>query len=251
MTDLEPAPRGVTAKLVVLLRELALHREPVGVSHLARRTRLPKTTVHRLLADLEAHGMVRRADRRYRLAAEEWYHPDAGGESRLRRVLKPYALELYERVGNVVALVAADGDSARFLELLHPHRFTDAVHRIGGPVPLHCTAAGKALLAFDPDAAERYLREAALVRLTRHSIATRRALDAAIVETRLRGVALEREEHLPGFWGAAAPVTGTAGRAVAAIALTGPVRGFQPAEHLGQLRQVARRASEAVQLIGH
>ncbi|WP_051704137.1 IclR family transcriptional regulator [Glycomyces sp. NRRL B-16210] len=248
MSDPESSPRGVTAKLIVLLRELALHREPVGVSQLSRRTRLPKTTVHRLLSDLEVHGIVHRAERRYQLAAAGgWEEPDAPGAARLRQVLKPFALELYGRVGHVVALATADGDTARFLELLHPHRYTDVLHRIGGSVPLHCTAAGKALLAFDPAAAERYLREAALVRLTRHSIGSRSALDAAIAETRLRGIALEREEHLLGFWGAAAPVTGVNGQAVAAIGLAGPVRGFQPAEHLAQLRHIAKRASEALQ----
>ncbi|WP_344469029.1 MULTISPECIES: helix-turn-helix domain-containing protein [Glycomyces] len=61
----EPVPRGVAAKLILLLHELAAHREPVGVTLLSRRTRLPKTTVHRLLADLEAGGVVDRSGRRY------------------------------------------------------------------------------------------------------------------------------------------------------------------------------------------
>ncbi|THV30873.1 IclR family transcriptional regulator [Glycomyces paridis] len=247
MSASDPTPRGVAAKLILVLHELAAHREPTGVTHLSRRTRLPKTTVHRLLADLEAAGVVHRAGRRYALAqAPAWQDPAPVRESRLRKVLKPYLLELYERSGHVVSLATANGDTARFLDLLYPHRFTEAILRTAASVPLHCTATGKALLAFDPDAAERYLREADLTPLTRNGIATRDDLDQAIVEVRLRGVALDREEHLLGFWGVAAPVTGRRGTALAAVGLAGPVRSFQPAEHVAHLRSVARAASAAV-----
>lgn len=251
MSEPVPAPRGVTAKLVVLLRELAAHREPVGVSHLSRRTRLPKTTVHRLLADLESNGIVHRADRRYQLApSSAWHDPAPSREALLRKIVKPFLLELYQQVGQVVTLATASGDMARFLDVLFPQRLTEALLRTAAAVPLHCTATGKAILAFDPDAAERYLRRERLPRLTRHSIGTARALDEAIVETRLRGVAIDREEHVLGFWGIAAPLIGEHGRSVGAVGLAGPVRGFQPAEYVAQLRTVARDASAALRRHG-
>lgn len=243
----QPPPRGVAAKLIVLLHELAAHREPVGVTHLSRRTRLPKSTVHRLLADLEAGGVVDRTGRRYALAGTPaWHGPGPQHEARLHKVLKPFLLELYQGTGHVVTLATANGHMARFLDVLYPRRFTDAILRTAASVPLHCTATGKAILAYDPAAAEAYLREVRLVRLTRNTIGTRRELDRDLVEARLRGVALDREEHLLGFWGAAAPVLGGRGTAVAALGLAGPVRGFQPAEHVAQLRAIARAASEAV-----
>jgi IclR family acetate operon transcriptional repressor len=250
LTGSDPAPRGVAAKLILLLHELAAHREPVGVTHLARRTRLPKTTVHRLLADLEAGGVVHRSARRYALAGPEWRDPAPSREHRLRKVLKPHLLELYGLTGHVVTLATARGDTARFLDVLYPHRFTDAILRTSAAVPLHCTATGKALLAFDAAAADRYLREADLVRLTRNSIGTRRALDQDLVEARLRGVAVDREEHVLGFWGLAAPVTGARGTAVAALGLAGPVHGFQPAAHVADLRAIGKAASDAVQRLG-
>jgi IclR family acetate operon transcriptional repressor len=241
LTGSDPAPRGVAAKLILLLHELAAHREPVGVTHLARRTRLPKTTVHRLLADLEAGGVVHRSARRYALAGPEWRDPAPSREHRL---------ELYGLTGHVVTLATARGDTARFLDVLYPHRFTDAILRTSAAVPLHCTATGKALLAFDAAAADRYLREADLVRLTRNSIGTRRALDQDLVEARLRGVAVDREEHVLGFWGLAAPVTGARGTAVAALGLAGPVHGFQPAAHVADLCAIAKAVSDAVQRLG-
>lgn len=248
MNEPAPTPRGVTAKLVVLLRELAAHREPIGVSHLSRRTRLPKTTVHRLLVDLESNGIVHRTDRRYQLACRTtWGDPAPSQEALQRKVVKPYLLELYQQVGHVVTLAVADGNMARFLDVLYPHRFTDTLLRTRSAVPLHCTATGKAILAFDPAAAERYLRQEQLIRMTRHSIGTHRELDQAIVESRLRGIAIDRQEHLLGFWGIAAPLVGRHGRAVGAVGLAGPVRGFQPADHVTRLRAVAREASAALQ----
>lgn len=250
MREPESTPRGVTAKLVVLLRELALHREPVGVSHLSRRTRLPKTTVHRLLSDLETNGIVSRIDRRYQLVSHAAWHDSPSRETRIRKVVKPFLLELYGQTGHVVSLATASGNMARFLDVLYPHRFTEAMLQTEAAVPLHCTATGKAILAFDPITADRYLREARLMRLTRHSITTRKELDEAIVEIRLRGVAVDHQEHVLGFWAVAAPVTGQHGRAVAALGLGGPVRGFQPADHVGLLRLIARQASAAVQAYG-
>lgn len=248
MNDSESSPRGVTAKLVLLLRELVQHRDPIGVSHLSRSTRLPKTTVHRLLVDLERHGVVIRTGRRYQLASESvWPDHDSSREALLRKVVKPFLLELYEHAGHVVSLAIASGGSARFLDVLYPHRFADAMLRTATAVPLHCTATGKAILAFDAAAAERHLRRERLEKLTRHSIGTREALDEALVETRLRGVAVDREEHVPGFWSIAAPVLGANGVAIAAIGLGGPVRGFQPADHLARLRLSAKRASAALQ----
>lgn len=239
--------RGVTAKLVILLRELASHREPVGVSHLSRRTGLSKTTVHRLLAELESNGVVRRSERRYELAAQaHWGDPDPGRDTVLRKVVKPFLLELYEQVGHVVTLATASGDMARFVDVLYPHRFTEMLLRTAAAVPLHCTATGKAILAFDPAAAERYLRQERLPRLTVHSIGTARVLDAALVESRLRGVAVDQQEHVVGFWGVAAPLVDANGRAVGAMGLAGPVRGFQPGEHVPKLRDVAMRASIAL-----
>ncbi|GAA2157587.1 MULTISPECIES: IclR family transcriptional regulator [Glycomyces] len=164
----------------------------------------------------------------------------------MRKVLKPFLLELYQGTGHVVTLATAEGHMARFLDVLYPHRFTDAILRTAEEVPLHCTATGKAILAHDPAAAERYLREAELVRLTRNSIGTRRELDRDLIAARLRGVALDAEEHLLGFWGAAAPVIGGRGTAVAALGLAGPVRGFEPAEHVARLREIARAAAAAV-----
>ncbi|MDN3243081.1 IclR family transcriptional regulator [Glycomyces tritici] len=239
-------PRGVTAKLVLLLRELAAGREPAGVSHLARSTGLPKTTVHRLLADLESNGIVHRDQGRYQLASRpHWANPGPQRDVTLRKVVKPYLLELYARTGHVVTLATACGDMARFLDVLYPHRFTEILLRTTAAVPLHCTATGKAMLAFDPATAEQYLRKHHLTRLTRHSIGTRQALDAALVETRLRGVAIDHQEHVAGFWGVAAPLVDTSGRAVGAIGLAGPVRGFRPGEHVAQLRTVAKAASDA------
>ncbi len=248
MNDSESSPRGVTAKLVLLLRELVQHRDPIGVSHLSRSTRLPKTTVHRLLVDLERHGVVTRTGRRYQLASQGVW-PDQGSsrEALLRKVVKPFLLELYEHAGHVVSLAIANGGMARFLDVLYSHRFADVMLRTATAVPLHCTATGKAILAFDAAAAERYLSQERLVKLTRHSIGTRGALDEALVESRLRGVAVDREEHVPGFWSIAAPVMGADGTAIAAIGLGGPVRGFQPADHLAQLRLNAKQASVAIQ----
>jgi DNA-binding IclR family transcriptional regulator len=90
--------------------------------------------------------------------------------------------------------------------------------RVGGRQPAHCTAVGKAMLAFTEDADIVDLA----TRKTKYSIGTPAQLSAELAKVRAHGVAFEREESLPGFGCVAAPIGGP-GEAVAAVSVCGPM----------------------------
>jgi len=90
-------------------------------------------------------------------------------------------------------------------------------HPVGALAPLHCTALGKAYLAFGQCAPPKDL-----TRHTERTIVDPDRLDAEIVETRRRGFAKDDEEFSPGVRCVAAPIFDDAGTMVAAIGLSGP-----------------------------
>jgi DNA-binding IclR family transcriptional regulator len=94
--------------------------------------------------------------------------------------------------------------------------------RVGGRQPAHCTAVGKALLAFsDPDKLDDFDADL-LTRKTRYSISTRRQLTEELAAIRARGVAYERAESVAGFGCVAAPI-GDPGDPIAAVSVCGPL----------------------------
>jgi IclR family transcriptional regulator, acetate operon repressor len=135
-------------RAAVLLEEIAVACEPPGVSALARRTGIPKTSVDRMVETLKAYGMVTAegpglviGPRMLQLAETIRYRT----AENLGHLLLPLLIELYEKTGDVVLLAVLDGPHAVVVQMLAgPGRRHLAAH---GRVPAHRCAAGKALLA--------------------------------------------------------------------------------------------------------
>jgi DNA-binding IclR family transcriptional regulator len=110
------------------------------------------------------------------------------------------------------------------LEKVSGHHQVRRPSRIAGRMPLHCTATGKAILAYSPrglllDA----VVEVGLPRVTRNTMVTPQRLAADLERVRHRGYSVEQEETKLGYLSVAAPLFGGGGSLVAAISVTGPV----------------------------
>jgi DNA-binding IclR family transcriptional regulator len=119
------------------------------------------------------------------------------------------------------------------------HRQAPAPSRIGGRMPLHCTAIGKALLAHAGDELVARVVGGGLERRTPHTITAPGLLRRQLASSRETGVAYEREESMLGLLCVAAPVLDRDDRPLAAISLAGRVGRFRPEKHLLQLRAAA------------
>lgn len=197
-----------------------------GVSDLARRLGVAKSTVHRLLTTLCDSGLVEKNPEtgRYRLGLHllELGHL-AASRLPLRQSALPLLQDLRERTGCTVHLAVPEGADVLYVERLHSlhsvRLFTDAKRRL----PAHWASAGKAIAAFDPDFSR--LRHATGFPAPNPStISTPEAWDRALEETRRRGFAVSRDEGTVGLTSVAAPVKDHAGRARAAITIDGPSR---------------------------
>jgi DNA-binding IclR family transcriptional regulator len=234
----EPARRaGTITRLVAVLGVLADRPQGTGLSELAGRAGLAKSTVHRMLGEMEATGLVRRhADLYWRASASGG--PAGPGALRLREAVLPYMLELYEATHHTVHLHIQCG-----ADLVCVDRLAGRA-RVGPPVGGRSgvaeSAAGRVLLAH----AEPAVRRAVLSDLPPQ----RRAAQFSVLldRIRLRGFAVEDGVSRPGVGGAAAPVLRPDGQAVAALSVTAPATSLDLRAVVARVRRAAAAAGAAV-----
>ncbi|HXA55609.1 MAG TPA: IclR family transcriptional regulator C-terminal domain-containing protein, partial [Solirubrobacteraceae bacterium] len=118
---------------------------------------------------------------------------------------------------------------------------------LGTRLPIHCTAAGKALLARLPEAEQRSLiTQLRLNKRGPKTIVTKTALRAELERIAAEDVAIEDEELLAGRCAVAAVVQGKDGRAIAAVELAVPVQACTPKELRTQLAPKVVAAAERI-----
>jgi DNA-binding IclR family transcriptional regulator len=219
----------------------------LGVSELARRAQLSKSTAFRVLGMLERNGVVERVGTNYRLGArlhELGWAVYAPGHERIRDLLIPFLTDLYELTRETVHLATLHGTEVVYLAKLYGHRPVPSPSRIGGRLPAHCTAVGKALLAYDPDAAAAALC-VPLRRFTAHTITDPVMLAAELDTIRREGIAFDNEESQLGLNCVAAPVISPRGGVVAALSISGPRGRIDTRRLATDLRRVSASASQA------
>jgi DNA-binding IclR family transcriptional regulator len=209
----------------------AFGEDDLGLSlvELSARTELPKSTVHRIAHGLVERGWLERADDQYALGIRLF---ELGQRVQLQRfdlheIAIPFMEDLYEATHEIVNLGVLDGSDVVYLAKIGGHRRVPIPTRLGGRLPAHCTAMGKAMLAFSSEDVRHSLGSAELVSKTEHSIT-----DPAVLESELRRVghdrtAIDREELIIGVVCVAAPVFRD-DIAVAAVSVTGPKARIDP-----------------------
>lgn len=202
----------------------------VGVSEIARRSGLPKSTAYRLLASLEEQGYIERKGVRYCLGRRlfelgnqvSWCRPRS-----LRDAALPFMCDLYTLTRKTVHLAVLEGTDVLYIEKLQGHDQPNVPTRVGGRVSARTTALGKALLAHStPELVEAALKHAPSPR-TQYSIVLPNVFVDELAEVRRAGWAFDREEVRLGLTCVAAPIL-KRGCAVGAVSITGASHEFDP-----------------------
>lgn len=226
-----------------ILRVLA--RGPLGVTDIADRADLPKSTVSRLLAALEGEGAVEQleAGGGYSIGTAlatlgASSNPSAG----LRSIIRPFIEELSMLTGGSAGFTIREGDSAYWVDDVDDgDELVKLADQTGHSFPLHTIPSGIAVLAkFPSDELETYLS-------VDRTAVDGQPLDVDVLRRRIGrvgsdGVVVSKEELDPGVNAVAAPFRGVTGEWVGALYLQGPSFRF-PDD--GDERRVVKLVSEA------
>ncbi|HEY5033219.1 MAG TPA: IclR family transcriptional regulator [Actinomycetes bacterium] len=222
------APEGLSSvRNAARLLKVFRSREPeIGVSELARRLGLGKSTVHRLLTTLVGEGLIERDTRTggYRLGLVVF---ELGEAVRvhldLHAAAGPVLASLREQTGESSQVGVLDGHEVVYVDRLESSQSLRLFTETGRRVPVHCTSSGKVLLAYLSEVdLGAVLATAPLTRLTDQTITDPGELGAELDRVRARGWAEAVNERELGVASVAAPVRNAAGHVIAAISIGAP-----------------------------
>jgi IclR family KDG regulon transcriptional repressor len=231
-----------------LLTALAEAPSPVGVHELARAVRTTPTTAHRLLRTLVSAGIVEQDEQtgRYRMGSVVLRWADAYAASvGLRRAARPVLEHLAMQTGETVHLLVFDGQRGLYLDRVDSPQRLRVATPIGHRESLHCSAAGKALLAFLPEDVQRRILDQGLCRRTPNTITDPERLREHLAEVRQRGYAVDDGEGELGVRCVGAPILGRRGDVVGALSVAGPAARLAR-EDLDALAPTVREAAAQI-----
>ena len=221
-----PGGAAALAKGLYLLDVIGERDQPPRFKDLQIATGLPKGTLARILATLVAFRLVRHeaGDNTYRLGNRLFELAHRVWESfDLRGAAAPQLERLAQETRETVALITADNDSALYIDQRSQGGPFGFRIEVGRRAPLHCSAAGKALLAFSPPQDQNaVLARLVLEPFTSATIINVGQLQAELALSRARGYSLSYGEHVEGVVSVAAPVFDHTGKPIAAIGVFGP-----------------------------
>ncbi len=221
--------------------------EGLGVSELARRANLPKSTVSRLTADLVAQRLLERDGDRLFLGLRLFELAQTVERPRmLRRLALPVMTELRDATGYSVSLGVLDGADVIGIAMLRGESAGPPLVRIGGRLPAHATATGKVLLAFSPEADLDRVIGAGLPARTTRTLCDPVDLRRHLAEIRRVGVAVEDGECADDRVCVASAILAPGGTPTAAIAVAGPASQLLPDRVASAVRSAASAVSRRV-----
>lgn len=230
-------------RALAMLRVISQHAEGLSLTEICRRSEISKPTAHRLLGVLGEAGMVREVGRgSYGLGPQCLVLGSAFLDGLdLRREAKEVLEELVATTGETCHLGIRDGDRIVYIEKVESSKLVQLKTRVGLTNPLHSTALGKVLLAYDEDAEIKSMFARGVERRTPNTITDFEAFRAELEEVCKRGFAVDDVENEEGIRCVAAPVFDHEERVVASISLSGPEYRVPPE----RLEDLGKEVSEA------
>jgi IclR family KDG regulon transcriptional repressor len=248
---------GVVKPVQNAIRMLHLLGEQgtMGVTQIASRLDLSKSSVHDILCTLLSDGLVEKDTERsvYRLGIRLFELGNLARASlELRRLALPHLKALNEALDETVHLTVVDEDEVLYVECYESSKRLRTYSVIGVRAPLFCTAVGKAILAFQQaEQIERVIREQGLRRFTAQTITDAARLKKELRAIAARGYAVDNMEHEEGVRCVGAPIRDHDGRVFASISVSGPSQRMLPERDEDTARLLVSRTQDISRRLGY
>lgn len=213
------------ARAAAILRSFTETEPELGVTELARRLDLPKSTVSRILSALQAERLVSQNPEtgKYRLGLGLiGLAGVALGRLNARAAAQPYLNDLVLATEETVNVSVLDGAACVNIERAFSPQPIRYMGWIGRRMPLHCTASGQVLLAHMTAEEQTAVLTTPLPRFTPQTITEPGQLQETLAQIRRQGYAIVHEEFEEGFSSIAAPIFNHRAEVIGTLAISGP-----------------------------
>jgi IclR family transcriptional regulator, KDG regulon repressor len=224
MSDASQARRlSSVAAAARILREFDKHSTQLGVSQIARRVGLGKSTAHRVIWTLVAEGLLEKVEETglFRLTATmRSLGASAETAQRLHEAATIPLDRLRALTDGTLHVAILDGSDVLYIERREGPGAIEVFRSIGSRNAAHCTSSGKVLLAYLPtDQRDELVAGLRLTPRTGRTITSRTAFTEELDRVRAQGFAENRGESEAGMYSIAAPIRDMQGRVVASVSV--------------------------------
>lgn len=211
-----------------------------------------KATILRILTTFVRRGYVQRDSQTkaytigIRIVA---LYSSLSNNLNIQQLMRPYLEELVSVTGETAQVAIVVSGKAVFVDRIRGTNVISANTEIGQSLPLHCTAVGKAYLAYLDEAEIDQTIKPPLPQFTNRTLVSVEELKADLKRVRQRGYATDLGEYSPELRCVAAPILDYMEHPIASIGISGPKSGLslQKCDEFGKVvRQVAERISMEV-----
>jgi IclR family pca regulon transcriptional regulator len=209
------------ARGLEILSTFSQEEPSLGLSELARRLGLGRSSVYRLVHTLTRLGYLEFDEKTKRYAPSAKILSLAANTATsmtLSTVALPHLKDLARRFDETVSLGTLVGHRVILVQRIESQQILTTRFQVGSQLPVHCTSLGKTLLAhLLPDEARAILESVELVPIGPKTVTDIRELLQDLARIRERGFGLNDEELTAGLHSVAAPISSAHGHVIAAI----------------------------------
>lgn len=232
-----------------ILDILSLEPEGLGVTQIAERAALHKSTVHRIVSALAERGYIEKSPSgsQYRIGLKMVDIASVYlNNVEMKTEARPYLRELTQRTGFTSHLAILDGLSAVYIDKVDVEQHIRLYSQIGRRIPTHCSALGKCLLSgLAPSELDDRLSRCGFEVFTPTTLRTEAELREQVRRVSVDGYAIDDEEHDPGIRCVASPVFDYRGKVAAAVSVAGPVAGL-PADRVSETAALVKQTAAEI-----
>lgn len=208
--------------------ETLSEEDELGLTAISNLVNLNKTTTYRIISALKDNGYVKQGKNRkysltfkmFRLGNRTVQKFDFMSEA------KRFLIKLASEVDQVIHLVIQDGSQILYVDKYTPSKKTSIMKKsvVGKRAPMYCTAAGKAILAFQSeDKIKKVWDETEIVKYTSRTIVSYETFLQDLKRIRKNGYSTEFEEYQLGVYCIGTPFYNLHGDIVGAISISIPL----------------------------
>jgi IclR family transcriptional regulator, KDG regulon repressor len=222
----EPQRLSSVSTAMRLLKTFSEGEVEIGVTSLAKRLGVAKSTVYRLASTLVAEGLLEqnKENDKYRLGIALF---GLGALVRQRMNVsteaRPHIFALREATNETVHLAILDGQDIIYVYDLESTQAIRMRANLGDRKPAFCSSEGRAMLAFQSDEVIAAALSGPLAPRTAKTVSDPKKLRKTLADVRRDGYSFEDEQCELGMRSIAAPIYDAEGHVVSAVGIAGPV----------------------------